>query len=393
MLSIQSLIQNAKQLSKSYEKNAMNAEGVIQQMANFAGATAPPEQNKSSANSGRTNEKPSSVSSSAPPPPPANATAVITDPKVMIASLLEQEQQSAIAAQKSSAAATSAAAAAAAASTSASTTSGLLVPGSISTCKPRSLVMAALQRESPRVKALKRENHLLKQQLQEYQFALELIMSKYRGQMMALLAQAEACAATILAHHESPERMEQQAATIALTNRLQEMKGRFERSIGPSSEERILAQRQLLHELVVEHETLLELYQISKRYGSLPGATPPLDATANLVSTTEALMEALKVVELASSASATVFSAVVEHSSSAGAAAVGGGEAENTDEGTALPLPTFMEAEEADEAETEKENLNPELLESPMDVGTSHLEEGGTRLVSTAATAVAVESV
>src|SRR5699024_7274733 len=120
--------------------------------------------------------------------------------------------------------------------------------------KPRSLVMYAIQRESNQVRELKKENYLLKQQLQEYQFALELIMSKYRAQMMALLNQAEACCASILSQHESATRLEQQAKTIALSNRLQDMKQRFERTIGPSTEEKILEQRQLLHELVLEHE-------------------------------------------------------------------------------------------------------------------------------------------
>lgn len=206
-------------------------------------------------------------------------------------------------------------------------------------------------------------------------------MSKYREQMMQLLTQAEACCTSILSHHESPEQMEQQAKTIALTNRLQDMKVRFERSIGPSSEEKILEQRQLLHELIVEHETLVELYQISKKYGSLPGATQDTSLDAgNLVSTTEALMEALKVVEMAATAS-TTFSAVEQQSSNP--------EGENEENLMCTFSSTSMEAES--EAETEKENLNPEL-ESPMDLDSSQEGNAGLVLAATvAAAAVAAD--
>lgn len=278
MLSIQSLIQNAKQLSKSYEKNAMNAEGVIQQMAAFAGAQT---------QAGATNKDGVTKEGDDTSPPKA----ITTDPKVMIASLFEADQSPRKTSSTGQATASTSGPALGPSATSVTGAATALLgpPGSSSTCKPRSAVMHAIQRESTRVKALKRENHLLKAQLAEYQFALELIMSKYRGQMMELLTQAEACCTTILAQHESAEQNETKVATIALTNRLQDMKARFERSIGPSSEEKILEQRQLLHELILEHETLVELYQISKRYGSLP-----VDGAPEQINT-DALLKTLKV--------------------------------------------------------------------------------------------------
>lgn len=164
---------------------------------------------------------------------------------------------------------------------------------------------------------------------------------------MQLLAQAEACCTTILAQHESAAQLETQAATIALTNRLQEMKARFERSIGPSSEEKILEQRQLLHELILEHETLVELYQISKRYGSLPSeATTDQEPVA-----TSTLLESLKVELSATPTSATT----------------------TLLEPQAPYCHSKLEVEM--EAETEKENVNP-LEETPMDLNTS--QEGIT---------------
>lgn len=263
MLTIQSLIQNAKQLSKSYEKNALNAEGLMQHVASFPNVNP-----ESAAVSG---QQPQSGDAPIPPRPAPSHSKDPKDPKEMIASLLEAEAESAR--QQTTAPGLSAIS---------------LGVTSSSTCRPRSLVMHAIQRESAQVRALKQENTSLKQQLAEYQFALELIMSKYRSQMMALLNQAEACCTTILSAHESPARLAQQAATIALSNRLEDMRHRFERTIGPSTEERLLAQRELLHQLVLEHATLGELYQISRKYGST-GKTGEQTAQESLMTALERL--------------------------------------------------------------------------------------------------------
>lgn len=198
--SIQSIINNAKNLSKSYEKNAVSSENLILQISNVFEDINRSCSHKS-ANDGK------------------------------IVNGQPNEQQ-----------------------TSAS--------------KPHSLVIYTIQRESNQVHKLRCENLVLKQHLEEYEFALELIMSKYRRKMLKLLDDGEKCQTNIIDQHDCQRRVEQQAKVIHLTNRLQEMDHIYTQQVNPLLEKTIVQQKQLLKELLVEHKGLVELLNISKQFGS-----------------------------------------------------------------------------------------------------------------------------
>lgn len=148
------------------------------------------------------------------------------------------------------------------------TESGCDPPNDIgtTTMKPRSFLLQAIQRESDKVNHLKVENLELKQELEQYQRTLELIMSKYREQMLNLLRKSKDCCQSIMSQHESPNRLTIQSDNVQLSNQLQDMKNAYENTISPTSETLMLAQREELHQLMVEHETLVELYRLSKKY-------------------------------------------------------------------------------------------------------------------------------
>lgn len=132
-----------------------------------------------------------------------------------------------------------------------------------------SLVIQAIQRESPQVSKLRQRNYILKQQLQEYEFALELIMSKYRQLILMLLQTSNRCQQNILKTHQNQQRDRTKTNIITSTTRIQQLIETFNEKISPYNEEILLKQTEKLQQLQVEYKGLLELYRISKEFGSL----------------------------------------------------------------------------------------------------------------------------
>lgn len=132
-----------------------------------------------------------------------------------------------------------------------------------------SLVIQAIQRESPQVSKLRQRNCILKQQLQEYEFALELIMSKYRQLILMLLQTSNRCQQNILKTHQNQQRDRTKTNIITSTTRIQQLIETFNEKISPYNEEILLKQTEKLQQLQVEYKGLLELYRISKEFGSL----------------------------------------------------------------------------------------------------------------------------
>lgn len=206
--SIQSIIGNAKSLSKSYDKNAMVSENLIQQITNVCDDV-----NRST------------FKQLAPP----TTTTVATHNGNNQVEIL---------------------------------------PESRPTIRPHSLVIYSIQRESSKVHKLRQRNFILKQYLEEYEFALELIMSKYRAKILRLLDEAEAHRTSIIDQHNSDSYITLEAKVIHLTNRMQEMSQFYEQKISAPMMETMLRQKQLLQQLLTENKTLIELYNISKQFGS-----------------------------------------------------------------------------------------------------------------------------
>lgn len=132
-----------------------------------------------------------------------------------------------------------------------------------------SLVIQAIQHESPQVSKLRKRNCILKQQLQEYEFALELIMSKYRQSILLLLQTSDRCHQKILKKHENQQRDRTKTNIITATTQIQQLIETFNEKIAPYNEKILLKQTEQLQRLRIEYKGLIELYKISKEFGSL----------------------------------------------------------------------------------------------------------------------------
>ena len=105
--------------------------------------------------------------------------------------------------------------------------------------------------------------------LQEYEFVLELIMSKYRRLILALLQTSNRCHQNILKKHENRQKDRTKSNIITATTNLQQLIEIFNQKIAPYNEEILLKQTEQLEMLRVEYKGLIELYRISKEFGSL----------------------------------------------------------------------------------------------------------------------------
>jgi len=129
--------------------------------------------------------------------------------------------------------------------------------------------MHAIQREPTATrKALTIENGLLRQQLDECQLTLELIMSKYRAQIQQLLSLTEQCSANLRDQQQSKDRLEQQDAIVELSNQMQEMERHFGEHIEAEQARILQEQQEKLKALLVENETLKRLERIANEFGS-----------------------------------------------------------------------------------------------------------------------------
>ncbi|RWS28453.1 eukaryotic translation initiation factor 4 gamma 2-like protein, partial [Leptotrombidium deliense] len=132
---------------------------------------------------------------------------------------------------------------------------------SISQNRSRSSLIVTIQRESKQLRQLEMENKELKSALEEHQFALELIMSKYRNQVSHLLKSRESM---ICCTHKdnSAELISRQADKIF------EMAAVMKKSV-EIDEVVNCHDKQLLAQLKVENDGLREMLNIAKIQGSL----------------------------------------------------------------------------------------------------------------------------
>ncbi|OTF83322.1 DUF837 domain containing protein [Euroglyphus maynei] len=117
-----------------------------------------------------------------------------------------------------------------------------------------SLVIQAIQHESPQVSKLRKRNCILKQQLQEYEFALELIMSKYRQSILLLLQTSDRCHQKILKKHENQQRDRTKTNIITATTQIQQLIETFNEKIAPYNEKILLKQTEQLQRLRIEYK-------------------------------------------------------------------------------------------------------------------------------------------
>lgn len=127
----------------------------------------------------------------------------------------------------------------------------------------RNAIIITIQRESKQLRKLETENRELKCALEDYQFVLELIMSKYRHQTNQLI---------------KLEKVENQCANaqsnssnetiVKLMNQICQMAAVMNQAIR-ADEDSALKQEELINRLRLENKTLRELLKIAKTNGSL----------------------------------------------------------------------------------------------------------------------------
>lgn len=127
----------------------------------------------------------------------------------------------------------------------------------------RNAIIVTIQRESKQLRKLEIENRELKCALEDYQFVLELIMSKYRQQTNQLI-NVEKLENKCL----NNENNNSNEVIIKLMNQICEMASVMNKSI-EIDETNAFKEQQLISRLKFENKALRELLQIAKTNGSL----------------------------------------------------------------------------------------------------------------------------
>ena len=217
-MDLTSLIESAKQLSRQYERNAMNAEVVIEKISGFNqdalalqwnGENAKNEQNlQTSTSSGADGD-----------------------------SAIDGFDNDSL--------------------------------GFAMTVKRKRVLLEAVKRDSNQLRALYDHNQQLKETLSDYQLGLELIMSKYRNNIMDCLEGAERLFELEKSTLNSvSDDVALQNDVIALTDQVESMRNVLAEQVIASNTDILNQQASELHQLKIEFDTLRELCEISRKYGS-----------------------------------------------------------------------------------------------------------------------------
>ena len=132
-----------------------------------------------------------------------------------------------------------------------------------SSSSQRNAIIVTIQRESKQLRKLETENRDLKCAIEDYQFVLELIMSKYRHQTNELIKLDKLEKECLNSEtNNSNEVIEK------LMNQICEMASVMNESIR-ADENSYLKEEELIARLKLENKTLRELLKIAKSSGSL----------------------------------------------------------------------------------------------------------------------------
>lgn len=119
--------------------------------------------------------------------------------------------------------------------------------------------------EWPSVTALKKHNQQLKLQLEENQFGLELIMSRYRKHFLELLNESNKACIKLLNRYDGQKCKRLQRKILRLISEMSEMVTKYKEEILPSYEKIIMKQIEQINALRVQYNGLLEIYKLSKQ--------------------------------------------------------------------------------------------------------------------------------
>jgi len=127
----------------------------------------------------------------------------------------------------------------------------------------RNAIIVTIQRESKQLRKLETENRDLKCAIEDYQFVLELIMSKYRHQTNQLISLEKVENECLNSQNNNSNEV-----ITKLMNQICEMASVMNQSIR-TDEINSLKEEELIARLKLENKTLRELLKIAKTNGSL----------------------------------------------------------------------------------------------------------------------------
>ena len=133
----------------------------------------------------------------------------------------------------------------------------------------RNAIIVTIQRESKQLRKLETENRDLKCAIEDYQFVLELIMSKYRHQTNQLIKIEKVEKECLNTQNNNSNDV-----IIKLMNQICEMASVMNQSI-KIDETNSLKEQELIARLRAENKTLRELLNISKTNGSIHKTCDP----------------------------------------------------------------------------------------------------------------------
>ncbi|XP_006821743.1 uncharacterized protein LOC100366677 [Saccoglossus kowalevskii] len=125
--------------------------------------------------------------------------------------------------------------------------------------RPRSALVLGIQQENRQIRELQQENKELRTALEEHQSALELIMSKYREQVLKLMLANNWDKASLNVHQENSKELQH------MTEKICEMAAVMTYAMN-MDDESVAMETELLTRLQVENKGLREVLGISRRF-------------------------------------------------------------------------------------------------------------------------------
>lgn len=127
-------------------------------------------------------------------------------------------------------------------------------------------LITIIHQENPQIREIQQENRLLKAELEDYQHALEHIMSKYREHTQSKILNTKVNFVEAFSKHQQFNERKDEVIRQQ-TQKIQEMAAVMQRA-SQLDEEQFNQEQEFLSKLMTENKGLRELLEISHKYGS-----------------------------------------------------------------------------------------------------------------------------
>lgn len=127
-------------------------------------------------------------------------------------------------------------------------------------------LITIIHQENPQIREIQQENRLLKTELEDYQHALEHIMSKYREHTQSKILNTKVNFVEAFSKHQQFNEQKDEVIRQQ-TQKIQEMAAVMQRA-SQLDEEQLNQEQEYLSKLMTENKGLRELLEISQKYGS-----------------------------------------------------------------------------------------------------------------------------